>query len=71
MTKQEFKETKTELVFIVSVNPATGEVLYDTYDACTSSTWMGEFKRDFPDMIHLMVKNQAAIDGHKKRLFLR
>ena len=61
MTKQEFLETEKPLVFIISVEPNTGKVLYDTYDYQTAEGWVAEIKKDFPDMITFSMLNPAAV----------
>jgi len=60
MTKKEFLENEEPLSMIASLNPETGEVLYDTYPFESSAGFMKQFEKDFPDMIHFCFKNGAA-----------
>lgn len=60
MTKKEFLNSEEPLVFIISLDPKTGKVLYDTYSFDTADGWMEDFEKDFPDMLHFRMKNPAA-----------
>lgn len=60
MTRKEFEESKEPLVYIVSLDPITGKVLYDTYSYDSADGFMEDFKKDFPQMIHFRKKNKAA-----------
>lgn len=66
MTKEEFQTTDEALVMIVSINPDTGKVIFDTYDWKLQEVWMGGFKKDFPDMMHFSKLNPAAILERKR-----
>lgn len=66
MTKKEFESTDEPVVMIVSLNPKTGKVLYDTYDWRTADSWIEDFKKDFPDMLHFFKYSPAAIRARKK-----
>lgn len=67
MTKKEFETTEEPLVIIVSLNPSTGKVIYDTYDYNTADQWMEDFKKDFPKMLHFRETNPAGIKERMKR----
>jgi hypothetical protein len=69
MTKQEFETTDEALVMIVSVNPETGQTLFDTYPWKTLEPWLEDFKKDFPDNIHFFKYNDAAISERRKLFF--
>lgn len=66
MTKKEFETTDEPLCMIVSLDPNTGQMLYDTYDWCTYDKWLEDFKKDFPNMMHFSTFNPAAIRERKK-----
>jgi len=66
MTKQEFESNKEPLVLIVSVDINTGKCLYDTYDWRVADSWVQDFEKDFPKMIHFHTLNDAAINERKK-----
>jgi len=68
MTKKEFDETDEPLAMIVSLDPKTGKVLFDTYPYETADSWMDDFRNDFPDMMHFKKVNKAAIEDRKKAL---
>lgn len=64
-SKEEFETTDEALTMIVSVNPETGNTLWDTYDWRTADSWLEDFKRDFPNHIHFFKLNPAAIRARK------
>ncbi len=66
MTKQEFDTTETPLSMVISLNPDTGKVLWDTYDPRVACLFVEDFKKDFPDMIHTQIVNKAEINRRKK-----
>lgn len=70
MTKKEFEITEEPLCMIVSLDPSTGKVLYDTYDWRAQEGWMKDFKKNFPEMMHFSILNPAAIRERKKRFGL-
>lgn len=67
MDKKEFTYTDQPLVMIVSLNPKTGKVMYDTYHPDTVASYMEDFERDFPDHIHFQKTNQAGIKLRRER----
>lgn len=66
MTRKEFETTDEPLCMIVSVNPDSGEVMYDTYDWKVQKLWLDEFEEDFPNMMHFSKLNPAAINARRK-----
>ncbi len=66
MTKKEFDTTDEPLTMIVSLDPKTGKVLYDTYDWETEDIFMEDIKKDFPKMLHFSKINNAGIRARKK-----
>lgn len=50
MTKKQFEENKEPLALIVSLNPKSGKVIYDTYDWMDRDFWMEVFNKDFPNV---------------------
>lgn len=69
MTKKEFENSDSPLVMIVSFDPVTGKSIWDTYDWLTADSWMKDFERDFPKLMHFRRMNNAAIVERKKHLF--
>ena len=61
MTKKQFEESAEPLALIVSLEPKSGKVIYDTYDWAERDYWVEVFKKDFPDMLHFSTLNPAAI----------
>lgn len=66
MTKKEFETTDEPLCMIVSLDPSTGKVFYDTYDWRAQNIWLEDFRKDFPKMMHFSTLNPAAIRERKK-----
>jgi hypothetical protein len=66
MTKEEFDNNPEPLVLIVSFDPKTGKSIYDTYDWRTADSFMEDFKKDFPHLIHFRAMNKAGINARKK-----
>ena len=71
MTKQEFENHSDPLVMIVSLNPSTGKVLYDTYPYNTAEGWMENFVKEFPDYIHFRITNKAGVNERRKMFGLK
>jgi len=71
MTKKKFETTDEPLYMIVSLDPSTGKVLYDTYDWRTQDGWLNDFRKDFPNMMHFSTLNPAAIRERKKMFGLK
>jgi len=65
MSKKEFMETDEPLSLICSLDPTTGEVLYDTYPWDESQGWLETFKKDFPKMVHFICTNPAGINARR------
>lgn len=70
MTKYEFETSNDPLALIVSVNPSTGKCLLDTYHWESANNFLSDFKNDFPEMIHFITYNNAALIARKKRFGL-
>lgn len=66
MTKKEFENHKDPLGMIISLDPETGKIMYDTYPFGTVDAFLEDFKRDFPNMIHLSTRNKAYIKKRKE-----
>lgn len=66
MTKKQFQNSKEPLVFIASVDPSTGKCLFDAYEWKTAESWLDDFERDFPNMLHFFTYNKAAINARRK-----
>ena len=66
MTKEEFENNDKPLVMLVSLNPETGEVLYDIYNWRIADSFMKDYKKDFPDMLHFRTINKAGIEERLK-----
>lgn len=69
MTKKEFLSTDEPLVMIVSLDPASGKVLYDTYKPEHADGWMADIKKDFPKMMHFRTSNPAALKQRNTAMF--
>lgn len=70
MTKKQFEENEEPLTLIVSFDPETGKSIYDTYDWRMADSWMEDFEKDFPKLIHFRTMNAAAIRERKKHFGL-
>lgn len=68
MTKKQFDENKEPLALIVSLEPKSGKVIYDTYDWAERDYWVEVFNKDFPHMLHFSTLNKAAMDARKRYL---
>ena len=71
MTKQEFENNEEPLCMIISFNPKSGKVLYDTFEYESSEMWLDKFKKDFPDYMHFIAFNKAAKTERRKNFGLK
>lgn len=69
MTKEEFINNTEPLVLIVGLNIDTGKVMYDTYPIESETDWLDQFKKDFPDHLFFIYKNETAKKWIKENLF--
>lgn len=67
MTKKEFLEHEEPLYMVCSLDPKTGKVLYDTYPAETIESWLEDFEKDFPKMLHFRIPNKAVKAWKRKK----
>lgn len=70
MTKEQFIENEQPLAVIVSVNTHTGKTLYDTYNWIVAESFRQDYEEDFPDMLHFITYNKAAIKERRKKFGL-
>lgn len=68
-TPKEFESSNVPLAMIISVDPKTGEALWEYYDWRVIDSFKKDFEKDFPNMFHFTKHNFAAKKEKAKELF--